>query len=71
MSVLDGPKRLERRRVLLGGRAEWCEPEGEMLALADGRRIAERDAVYLPPCEPGKIVCVHLNFRSRRRGVRP
>ena len=30
-----------------------------------GRRAPEADAVYLPPCEPGKIVCVHLNFRSR------
>ena len=64
MSVHDGPRR-ERRRILLSGRPEWCEPEGEMLALADGRRIAERVAVYLPPCEPGKIICVHLNFRSR------
>ena len=36
-----------------------------MLALADGRRLQERDAVHLPPCEPSKIICVHLNFRSR------
>ena len=64
MSVLDGPRR-EKRRILLDGRPAWCEPEGEMLALADGRRVPEGDAVYLPPCEPGKIICVHLNFRSR------
>ena len=64
MSVLDGPRR-EQRRILFDGRPEWCEPEGAMLALADGRRLPERDAVYLPPCEPSKIICVHLNFRSR------
>ncbi len=64
MNVIDGPRR-ERRRVLLEGRAQWCEPEGEMLALSDGRRIPEREAVYLPPCEPSKIICVHLNYRSR------
>ena len=23
------------------------------------------EAVYLPPCEPTKIICVHLNYRSR------
>ena len=64
MSVLDGPRR-EQRRILFDGRPEWCAPDGEMLALADGRRLPERDAVYLPPCEPSKIICVHLNFRSR------
>ena len=64
MSVLDGPRR-ERRRILLDGGPAWCAPEGDTLALADGRRVPEADAVYLPPCEPTKIVCVHLNFRSR------
>ena len=64
MSVLEGPQR-ERRRILLEGRAQWCEPDGEVLAVADGRRVPEREAVYLPPCEPSKIICVHLNFRSR------
>ena len=64
VSVLDGPRR-ERRRILLDGRPHWCAPEGETLALADGRRAPEREAVYLPPCEPSKILCVHLNFRSR------
>lgn len=64
MNVLDGPRR-ERRRVLLEGRAQWSEPEGDRLALSDGRRIPEHEAVYLPPCEPSKIICVHLNYRSR------
>jgi len=64
VSVLDGPRR-ERRRVLHGGCSHWAELCGEELILADGRRLTERDAVYLPPCEPSKILCVHLNFRSR------
>jgi 5-oxopent-3-ene-1,2,5-tricarboxylate decarboxylase/2-hydroxyhepta-2,4-diene-1,7-dioate isomerase len=64
MSVLDGPRR-ERRRVLHDGVTEWVEPDGEELVLADGRRIAEATATYLPPCDPTKILCVHLNFQSR------
>lgn len=64
MSVLDGPRR-EHRRILLDARPQWCEPEGDALALPDGRRLPERDAVHLPPCEPSKILCVHLNYRSR------
>ena len=64
MSVLDGPRR-EQRRILVDGAPQWCEPDGEMLALPDGRRVREAEAVYLPPCEPSKILCVHLNFRSR------
>ena len=53
MSVLDGPRR-ERRRILLDGRPEWCEPEGETLALADGRRVPERDAVYCRPASQAR-----------------
>ena len=64
MSVLEGPRR-EQRRILLDGEPEWCEPDGEMIVLADGRRLPEGEAVYLPPCEPSKIICVHLNYRSR------
>ena len=64
MSVLDGPRR-ERRRILLEGESRWCEPDGDTLVLDGGGRVPERDAVYLAPCDPGKILCVHLNFRSR------
>ena len=34
--------------------------------LGDGRRVAEAAAAYLPPCDPTKILCIHLNFESRR-----
>jgi 5-oxopent-3-ene-1,2,5-tricarboxylate decarboxylase/2-hydroxyhepta-2,4-diene-1,7-dioate isomerase len=65
VSVLDGPRE-ERRRILYGGTPVWVEPRGDRLLFPDGREIAERDAVYLPPCEPSKILCVHLNYESRR-----
>ena len=65
MSVLVG-ERVERRRIHFEGRSEWVSVDGADLRLMDGRRIAEADAVYLPPCEPTKILCIHLNYESRR-----
>jgi 5-oxopent-3-ene-1,2,5-tricarboxylate decarboxylase/2-hydroxyhepta-2,4-diene-1,7-dioate isomerase len=65
VSVLDGP-RVERRRVLVDGVVAWCEPDGPELLLGDGRRIEEATATYLPPVDPSKILCVHLNYESRR-----
>jgi 5-oxopent-3-ene-1,2,5-tricarboxylate decarboxylase / 2-hydroxyhepta-2,4-diene-1,7-dioate isomerase len=64
MSVLDGPRR-EIRKVLIEGFAQWAHPDGDELVLLDGRRIPEAEASYLPPCNPGKIICVHVNSRSR------
>jgi 5-oxopent-3-ene-1,2,5-tricarboxylate decarboxylase / 2-hydroxyhepta-2,4-diene-1,7-dioate isomerase len=65
MSVLDGPRE-EWRRILHEGTPQWVRPEGERLRLGDGRTLAEAEAVYLPPCEPTKIICIHLNYESRR-----
>lgn len=65
MSVLDGPRE-EWRRILHEGTAKWVRPEGERLRLGDGRTVAEAEAVYLPPCDPTKIICIHLNYDSRR-----
>jgi len=65
MSVLDGPRE-EWRRILHEGTPKWVRPEGDTLQLGDGRSLAESDAVYLPPCEPTKIICIHLNYESRR-----
>jgi len=64
MSVLTG-ERVEKRRILHEGRPEWVRLEGETLVLADGREVAEAQAAYLPPCEPTKILCIHLNYMSR------
>jgi 5-oxopent-3-ene-1,2,5-tricarboxylate decarboxylase/2-hydroxyhepta-2,4-diene-1,7-dioate isomerase len=56
---------VERRRILLDGTATEVTRDGEELVAADGRRVAIDDAGHLPPCEPTKIVCVHLNYESR------
>ncbi|MDL4819379.1 fumarylacetoacetate hydrolase family protein [Actinomadura sp. OS1-43] len=39
--------------------------DGDELLSADGRRVRADAAVHLPPCEPSKVVAVHLNHRSR------
>jgi 5-oxopent-3-ene-1,2,5-tricarboxylate decarboxylase/2-hydroxyhepta-2,4-diene-1,7-dioate isomerase len=65
MSALEGP-RVESRRILAGGVPVWVTVDGESLRLPDGRSLREVDAIYLPPCEPTKILCVHLNYESRR-----
>jgi 5-oxopent-3-ene-1,2,5-tricarboxylate decarboxylase/2-hydroxyhepta-2,4-diene-1,7-dioate isomerase len=65
MSVLDG-EREEWRRILHEGQPKWVRPARESLLLADGRELPEMEAIYLPPCDPTKILCVHLNYDSRR-----
>jgi 5-oxopent-3-ene-1,2,5-tricarboxylate decarboxylase/2-hydroxyhepta-2,4-diene-1,7-dioate isomerase len=65
MSVLTG-EREEWRRILHEGQPKWVRPSNGSLLLGDGRQIPEPEAVYLPPCEPTKIICVHLNYESRR-----
>ena len=69
MSVLDGP-RTEWRRILHEGQPRWVKPDGDGLLLGDGRAIHEAEATYLPPCEPSKILCIHLNYESRRAEFR-
>jgi 5-oxopent-3-ene-1,2,5-tricarboxylate decarboxylase/2-hydroxyhepta-2,4-diene-1,7-dioate isomerase len=63
-NVLNG-EREEWRRILHDGIPHWVRPEGEELVLGDGRRVVEETATYLPPCDPTKILCVHLNYPSR------
>jgi 5-oxopent-3-ene-1,2,5-tricarboxylate decarboxylase / 2-hydroxyhepta-2,4-diene-1,7-dioate isomerase len=55
----------ETRRILLDGSAVDVTAEGDMLRLPDGRTIPAGAATHLPPCEPTKVICVHLNFMSR------
>ena len=52
-------------RILFNGSVTTMTPDGDHLVAGDGRRIAEADAVYLPPSVPSKILCVHLNHVSR------
>ena len=56
---------METRRILLDGVATTVVREGDDLVASDGRRIPLDEAMHLPPCEPTKIVCIHLNYRSR------
>jgi 5-oxopent-3-ene-1,2,5-tricarboxylate decarboxylase/2-hydroxyhepta-2,4-diene-1,7-dioate isomerase len=57
----------EYRRILLDGNATavTVDTGGELLVAADGRRVAAADAIHLAPVTPTKIICVHLNYRSR------
>ncbi|MCB0994434.1 MAG: fumarylacetoacetate hydrolase family protein [Acidimicrobiales bacterium] len=55
----------EYRRVLLDGYPTLVRRHDDELVSRDGRSVAVADAVHLPPVEPTKIVCVHLNYRSR------
>lgn len=55
----------EYRRVLLNGYPTLTERDGDSLVAGDGRRVAVGDAVHLAPVEPSKIICIHLNYRSR------
>jgi len=65
MSVIEGPRE-EWRRILFEGTPVWVRPEGDLLRLGDGRTTPEAEAIYLPPCDPTKIICIHLNYESRR-----
>lgn len=55
----------EFRKILLDGYPTQVEREGDQLRARDGRRVAVAEAVHLPPVEPSKIICVHLNYQSR------
>ena len=55
----------EYRRILLDGAVTPVAVDGDELVAGDGRRIEADEAIHLPPTEPSKILCVHLNHRSR------
>jgi 2-keto-4-pentenoate hydratase/2-oxohepta-3-ene-1,7-dioic acid hydratase in catechol pathway len=57
----------ETRRILLGGAATRVRRDGDELVAADGRRVHVDEAIHLPPVEPTKIICCHLNHVSRVR----
>ena len=64
-AVMRGP-RVERRRVLWHGSAYWTTMQDDgSLRLDDGRIAQVEEVVHLPPCEPTKIICVHLSYSSR------
>jgi 5-oxopent-3-ene-1,2,5-tricarboxylate decarboxylase / 2-hydroxyhepta-2,4-diene-1,7-dioate isomerase len=57
---------VETRRIVLDGLPTDVLRDGDELVAEDGRRLPLDEAVHLPPVRPTKIVCVHLNYESRR-----
>jgi len=55
----------EFRRILLDGYPCTVTREGDTLVAGDGRVVPIAQAVHLPPVQPSKIICVHLNYSSR------
>ncbi|HEV2702057.1 MAG TPA: fumarylacetoacetate hydrolase family protein [Steroidobacteraceae bacterium] len=55
----------ETRRIMLDGAVVEMQRRGEILVAQDGRQIACDEALHLPPVEPSKIICAHLNYRNR------
>ena len=66
-NALDGPRR-EVRRIFHDGTPQWVSVagDGSELLLADGRSVDEASVSYMAPCDPTKILCIHLNYDSRR-----
>jgi 5-oxopent-3-ene-1,2,5-tricarboxylate decarboxylase / 2-hydroxyhepta-2,4-diene-1,7-dioate isomerase len=55
----------ETRRIVLDDGIVQMQRQGKWLIAADGRQIECDRAVHLPPVEPSKIICAHLNYRNR------
>ncbi len=56
---------METRRILLDGQPVEVTRQGDVLVTPDGRRVPIDDATHLPPVQPSKIICIHLNYESR------
>jgi 5-oxopent-3-ene-1,2,5-tricarboxylate decarboxylase/2-hydroxyhepta-2,4-diene-1,7-dioate isomerase len=57
---------VETRRIALHGEPVTVTRDGHELVSIDGVRVSIDEARHLPPVEPTKIICVHLNYESRR-----
>jgi hypothetical protein len=64
MSVLEGPRK-EVRHLVKDGSEYWVEFKDGRIVFSDGRTCGEDEVVHLPPCDPTKIICVHVNYISR------
>ena len=66
MPPVDGGGNMsEFRRILLEGHPTVVTRSGDELVAGDGRTISAEQAVHLAPVVPNKIICVHLNYKSR------
>jgi 5-oxopent-3-ene-1,2,5-tricarboxylate decarboxylase/2-hydroxyhepta-2,4-diene-1,7-dioate isomerase len=61
---------MKQVRIEVDGIPTWGVPAGDMIELAERPPVADRDALYLPPVEPTKIVATHLTYRSRAEEYR-
>ena len=52
---------------MLDGEPTRVTRQGNELIAPDGRRVPAEEAMHLAPCEPTKIICIHLNYESRVR----
>ena len=52
---------------MLDGEPTTVTRQGNELIAPDGRRVPAEEAMHLAPCEPTKIICIHLNYESRVR----
>lgn len=55
----------EFRRVQIDGVARSVTVENGAFTWIDGIRHKVDDVLHLPPATPTKVICVHLNYRSR------
>ncbi|MEX0864795.1 MAG: fumarylacetoacetate hydrolase family protein [Acidimicrobiia bacterium] len=55
----------ETRRLLIDGNPVGAVLDEGRLITADGQSFDPDTVAHLPPVEPSKILCVHLNYRSR------
>jgi 5-oxopent-3-ene-1,2,5-tricarboxylate decarboxylase / 2-hydroxyhepta-2,4-diene-1,7-dioate isomerase len=58
---------MKRVRILHHGTPASGRLEGSSILLDDGSVIPEKDARYLAPAQPTKILATHLSYRSRAR----
>ncbi len=56
---------VETRRILLDGAVVEMTRQGDRLVAPDGRAVACDQAAHLPPVQPTKIICAHLNYWNR------
>lgn len=56
---------VETRRIVLDGGIVEMWRQGNILVAQDGRQIECDKALHLPPVQPSKIICAHLNYRNR------
>jgi len=56
---------VEYRKILINEDPILTKREGDEIVTRDGRSIGVDEAMHLPPTNPSKGVCVHLNYHSR------